>query len=77
MEKSYVCLLVTLSSQAYGAREHELCCTYLQRSRILVALQLVWTYCRLVSMIAANHAKASMILMVMLDPSMATKIMLV
>ena len=28
----------------------------------------------LVSMIAANHAKASMILVVMLDPSMTTKI---
>ena len=30
-------------------------------------------YCRLVSMIAANHAKASMILVVMLDPSMTVR----
>ena len=31
------------------------------------------SYCRLVSMIAANHAKASMILVVMLDPSMTVR----
>ena len=30
-------------------------------------------YCRLVSMTAANHAKASMILVVMLDPSMTVR----
>ena len=31
------------------------------------------SYCRLVSMTAANHAKASMILVVMLDPSMTVR----
>ena len=36
-------------------------------------LRSVSAYCRLVSMIAANHAKASMILVVMLDPSMTVR----
>jgi len=34
--------LDTLISQAYGAGNHDLCCTYLQRGRVIVALQLVW-----------------------------------
>lgn len=32
----------TLVSQAYGANQHDLCCAYLQRARILVTLQLAW-----------------------------------
>ena len=34
---------------------------------------IVEAYCRLVSMITADHAKASMILVVMLDPSMTVR----
>lgn len=34
--------LDTLVSQAYGAGQHEVTCYYLQRCRVIVALQLVW-----------------------------------
>ena len=40
---------------------------------LLLPPPLSLAYCRLVSMIAANHAKASMILVVMLDPSMTVR----
>lgn len=34
--------LDTLVSQAYGAQQHQLCCHYFQRCRVLMTLQLVW-----------------------------------
>lgn len=38
----FAAALDTLVSQAYGAGQHKLCCHFMQRARVIAALQLVW-----------------------------------